>query len=445
MPGSWLLLVVILKFSLHCLCTPINVEYAYLGLSGYQDHDTAMAVSFFTYNVPQNDTYRPIVHYGTTSGSLIMKSDIGKSKTYNIEKGFTHVVILKNLKPNTRYYYKCGDEKYGMSKNEYDFITTNSNPNEMLIMGDMGILRSGNVMKRMKEYVDTNSRLNKSSLILHIGDVSYADDYPEFFEKTFNHWFELVQGIAPRAPYMVLPGNHDYGCKFPICDTNNQQFRAFNTRFQMLPANQKNHSMFYSFNYGPIHVVAISTETDFNNAPFSPTFGDQISWLKQDLAKANKERHIRPWILVVGHRPYYSAFFIHSFNGEPIFEAYDIQQAFEEIFHENKVDLFMAGHFHGYERQWPTYRNNITSKDYNNTNGGTIHIVNGSGGNIEGLAWPWMMGSPVWHAKQYLDDWGYGILTAKQDATNDLLQWRFFSAEDNVLRDEITIRKSKMK
>jgi hypothetical protein len=36
-------------------------------------------------------------------------------------------------------------------------------------------------------------------------------------------------------------------------------------------------------------------------------FGDQLSWLEADLAKANQNRHKRPWIIVGGHRPIYSS------------------------------------------------------------------------------------------------------------------------------------------
>jgi hypothetical protein len=189
------------------LVTPISVEYVYMGLNGPADHNTAVSVSFFTFTVPANDTYQPIILYGTESGSLNFKSEIGFSRFYNKDKGYTHVAMIQGLKPNTKYYYRCGDLKYGLSKLEYDFVTTDGNPSEMLILGDMGILRSGNVIKRLAEYVDNNTKSGKSSMIFHIGDMGYADDYPEFFERVFNHWFNLITGIAARAPYMVLPGN----------------------------------------------------------------------------------------------------------------------------------------------------------------------------------------------------------------------------------------------
>jgi hypothetical protein len=105
----------------------------------------------------------------------------------------------------------------------------------------------------------------------------------------------------------------------------------------------------------------------------------------------------------------------------------------------------MVGHVHGYERQWPVFNNTVTSKDYNNPNGGVPHIVNGSGGNIEGLVFNFEMQNSIWHAKHYLDDEGYGILRATQDGNDEVLQWKFYSATDNKEQDEIIIQKPSVK
>eukprot|EP01117_Protostelium_nocturnum_P012501 TRINITY_DN4609_c0_g1_i5.p1 TRINITY_DN4609_c0_g1~~TRINITY_DN4609_c0_g1_i5.p1 ORF type:complete len:143 (+),score=45.76 TRINITY_DN4609_c0_g1_i5:37-429(+) len=44
----------------------------------------------------------------------------------------------------------------------------------------------------------------------------------------------------------------------------------------------------YSFNYGPVHVVVISTEHNFNDD------SEQIKWLKKDLAAVDRKVH--PWV-----------------------------------------------------------------------------------------------------------------------------------------------------
>jgi acid phosphatase type 7 len=74
-------------------------------------------------------------------------------------------------------------------------------------------------------------------------------------------------------------------------------------------------NMWYSFNLHNVHFVQISTETDYPGAPSdnyrvlgkaNGNFGNQLEWLAADLKRANENRHLRPWIIVNGHRPLYS-------------------------------------------------------------------------------------------------------------------------------------------
>lgn len=48
----------------------------------------------------------------------------------------------------------------------------------------------------------------------------------------------------------------------------------------------------YSFDYGPVHFVAISTEWDFSLG------SEQNEWIKKDLEAANNNRKNVPWIIV---------------------------------------------------------------------------------------------------------------------------------------------------
>lgn len=50
----------------------------------------------------------------------------------------------------------------------------------------------------------------------------------------------------------------------------------------------------YSFNYGGIHVVQMSTEHDFTRG------SEQFEWLARDLASV--DRSVTPWIILTAHR-----------------------------------------------------------------------------------------------------------------------------------------------
>ena len=71
---------------------------------------------------------------------------------------------------------------------------------------------------------------------------------------------------------------------------------------------------FYKLNYiiddidnvyqlGPAHFIMITTEFYYYNDKYGwDQIGYQFEWLQQDLAKANENRKMRPWIIVGGHR-----------------------------------------------------------------------------------------------------------------------------------------------
>lgn len=61
---------------------------------------------------------------------------------------------------------------------------------------------------------------------------------------------------------------------------------------------------YFSFNYGLVHYVVISSEIYFNGYSTPNTVTDlpekQYLWLQNDLVKANEERELRPWIVALG-------------------------------------------------------------------------------------------------------------------------------------------------
>jgi hypothetical protein len=104
-------------------------------------------------------------------------------------------------------------------------------------------------------------------------------------------------------------------------------------------------NMWYSFDYGMAHFIALNTETDYPNAKSgpgswlnSPNFKGtqaQIDWLKSDLTKAANNRDQVPWIVVGGHRPFYG----RKGGGQ----CEPCKQAFESLFLEFGVDFYVAG------------------------------------------------------------------------------------------------------
>jgi hypothetical protein len=98
----------------------------------------------------------------------------------------------------------------------------------------------------------------------------------------------------------------------------------------------------YSFDYGPVHVAVLNTDTSFLTAvspePFPADVGPgsvQYNWLEEDLSRVPDGQ----WKVVVLHRPPYSC----SEHGN----ATDLQPV-TELFDRYGVDVVFCGHDHSY-------------------------------------------------------------------------------------------------
>lgn len=127
------------------------------------------------------------------------------------------------------------------------------------------------------------------------------------------------------------------------------------------------------------------TETDFTDAPDGPggsaglnggPFGatnQQIEFLEADLSSV--DRTITPWVVVGGHRPWYS-------TGSSSSVCAPCQAAFEPLFYKYGVDLAIFGHVHNSQRFLPA-NNSVADPNGMNDPKAPLYIVAGGAGNIE--------------------------------------------------------------
>ncbi len=62
-----------------------------------------------------------------------------------------------------------------------------------------------------------------------------------------------------------------------------------------------------------------------------------MNWMEADLQAV--DRSITPWVIVTNHRPMYTS---EDYRSDYIFSQ-NMQRLFEDVLHENEVDLFLAG------------------------------------------------------------------------------------------------------
>ncbi|PRP80841.1 iron/zinc purple acid phosphatase-like protein-like isoform 1 [Planoprotostelium fungivorum] len=438
---SCLLLFACVSF---CLASDTEVRYVHLALTG---NTTEMSVGWYT-----EDASKSTVRWGDKPGDYPF-SAVGTSSEWHNDYGYNHFATIINLRPNTRYYYVCGDASGGWSR-EFSFKSAPVKG----IYGDMGTENSQKTIDR----VSAKMQNGEIDWIYHVGDISYADKHYFNFQKTWNSWFNSIQSISASAPYMVCPGNHEYEAYNPFIMLQSRNFVVYNARFRMpQSANSSHQNMYYSFDYGPVHFLSISTETSFDGAPFDDDhkFADQVAWVTEDLRVANlpENRKQRPWIFVIGHRPMYSSCDEYSSKGVPTSKSsVAIQKSFEDLFNKFKVDVLFNGHVHSYERNYPAYKNKRTGTSYVNPKN-PFNIITGCAGvshrnqrdmssceqSLEGLKneheTKWDLPQPEWSAHRYGSDYGYGILTVTNGTH---LDWKFYRVSDDGLEDSVVVQKS---
>ncbi|XP_066910739.1 uncharacterized protein [Clytia hemisphaerica] len=319
------------------------------------------------------------------------------------DPGYIYDVLLTDLEPNTRYYYSCGTEEFMSPVANFTtpMAAGDKTPFNYIVYGDMGLepFPEGiETAKLVRQEIDDND----VRFVYHHGDISYARGYAYIWDQ----WFDLIQPYASLIPYMVGVGNHEQdhmnGHEHDPSNQPNFHPTWFNGytdsggecgvptvhRFHMPDNGLKLY--WYSYDYGMVHMVMLSTEHDYR--PGSP----QYVWLENDLKSVDRTK--TPFVLVGGHRPMYCS--------ESVYPDYVValrmQQYFEDLLYKYKVDVGLWAHYHSYERTCKVYRNECRDD-------GILHLVIGSGGQT--------LDVDKWYPKEWSvfhkDDYGYGRFSVK--------------------------------
>jgi predicted phosphodiesterase len=363
---------------------------------------TEMSITWVTWGMTPTST----VEFGTTSGVYDF-SISGTNHSYSGWSGYIHDVILTGLIPDTRYYYRVGDESMGWS-DEFDFM---SPPDYHKNVTFAAIADHGQSSRAETTTANIIADPSPIDLIVHPGDLSYANgNQPEW-----DIWFNQIEENVARRPYMIVAGNHETAYDIPAT------LARFNNPYQQSGSTSE---FYYSFNYSMIHFVAICSDVDYDIG------SDQYNWLVNDLAAANSDRTNHPWIIVFSHRPMYSSNLEHGSD-------LGFRTEMEDLLDQYGVDLAIWGHDHAYERTYPVYQETPSDTDprlYVSPTD-TIHMVAGMAG--AGLYTSWADPQPSWSAYREAT-WGYVRVTVDTDGN---LHSEFIRNVDNKVRDEFWIVK----
>lgn len=160
------------------------------------------------------------------------------------------------------------------------------------------------------------------------GDYAYANGDERFLDPAdgIDRWFEQLEPLFSRAPFLAQYGNHDVEL--------GERHPDWAPRMPHPPGSASGRS--YSVDVGPAHVVGLY-------APGRAPDGTELRWLAEDLASPAARR--AAWRIVFQHAPPYASGRSHPARPEV--------RALAALFEQGRVDLHLSGHDQSYERTHP--------------------------------------------------------------------------------------------
>ncbi|MHA1293194.1 MAG: metallophosphoesterase [Promethearchaeota archaeon] len=253
-----------------------------------------------------------------------------------------HFFELENLKSDTTYYWKlsCSDKNinYDFLDEVYSFHTApepiSKKKFKFCIVGDTrpDFFGFSRFSKLMDMIID-----EEPNFVVDVGDIVMGPCFSWQWDRFF---YEIRKCADIGAAFMNCMGNHEW---------NEWTLDGFEDKGQTYKywMNYPHEETYYAFNYSNAAFIFIND----NPGDIDET---QKEAVRRWLAAANRSSEI-DWIIVYGHYPIYYG------NGKNT----RVGDAFEQMFIDYNIDMFIAGHNHHYARS-----------EVN----GIVYIISGGGG-----------------------------------------------------------------
>lgn len=369
-----------------------------------------------------------------------------------------HEMRVRNLTPNTKYYYRFGSDLDVLQGDTTNFCVTapaagTSRRVTLAAYGDCGqnsnSYQTGS-LSAYRAYLSSIG-LQAADMMLLVGDNAYNSGTDAEFQTGFFAAYQST--ILKNHMLFPAPGNHDYANDATRQDDHNIPYLSIFT----MPKNGEcggvpsGKEEYYSYNWGDVHVLSLDSYGEESNLRLYDTTGAQVQWIKADLAANTKK-----WVIAYWHHPPYTMG-SHTSDGET--ELVNIRQNFIRILERYGVDMIICGHSHDYERSYllkghfgneasfdvnthavsnssAKYDGSTNSCPYTTVSGkvnhGTVYVVSGSSGASGGT----QGGYPHNAFPFSLNDGGMFFV----DINNNRLDAKFIR-KDGTIWDKFTIMK----
>lgn len=331
-----------------------------------------------------------VVEYGTTSPP---------KQAVKVETADTlGEVVLTNLEPRTKYFYRVTvtDAAGRVREGKPLTFTTACEPTDAFsftVVGDTQ--RNPAITAKIAKLMWDR----RPDFVIHCGDV--VDDGAAKWQWT-GDLFRPCAELFGRVPVFPCIGNHE-------------KDHAHYYRYFALPKPE----YFYSYRYGNAEFFVLDTNTKRDLT----AKGEQYRWLDRALAASDAR-----WKVCYHHHPAYSSDdddFGNSWKGPTT--AGDVRvRNLVALYEKHNVDVVFNGHIHVYERTWPVRGGRVDQK------AGVVYVTSGGGGGrLENFA-----PTPAFFKQEFRSDYHYCYATIHQGTFN----FKAFDHEGRLF-DHFALRK----
>ncbi|MHA1791252.1 MAG: metallophosphoesterase [Promethearchaeota archaeon] len=340
--GKQILLKILL---LIIVASPISIFYG-LYMTLYLQHPVAKTSWVSWQNDPEKTIYVMWETPDNTSGTLYYGKDPSTLNDKILENASLrfHSLILKNLSPDTKYYYKIvvNDQEY--SKGEFRTAPSTFKPFTFAAVGDTQQKFGPGWHWHTAQIFDNKNY----SFMTMVGD--YVEDGKK---AEWNDFFTQASRYLDTIPIIPVRGNHDkprdldgdgkveyyFQEYFPQTEDNVTGDNAYDTEKQF----------YFSFNWSSVHFQVLhfpevdiddkGEENSVNPGDYYKAFtSDQLAWIDQDLKNAES----LPFRVTIFHCPITGA----GFYGP----NFILEQQLAPILLKHNVTATIHGHAHHFER-----------------------------------------------------------------------------------------------
>lgn len=261
---------------------------------------------------------------------------------FNKYSSIRHRAVVKNLKPNTEYYYKVGNREFNVWSNVFTFKTVDNSTTDGLIYlladpqsSSYSVATPKGVM--MDYIYETHP---DGDFILSAGDnvITYSDE---------QQWIDIFKAGSfanPNITFNGTPGDHDTaGRKDGEAFKEQPYSKHFN---YPVPEDASKGITYYSFDYKDMHIAVIDTTMlTYDGKDIGNSTYEQLNWLKADMNASDKK-----WKVVITHeQPQANTLVSNSTTGA----SYRRKKSLMPVFSELGIDLVLGGDTHCYSRTYP--------------------------------------------------------------------------------------------